>query len=239
LRATLRDLRFDTPSCGNSVDAVGATLRSAMPTCARPICFVVHNLEVLQEGHQRVIAKLAATPGIYLVATVDSIWAPNAWDSNMLKDFNFCRQEAHTYENYAVEAAARYQSGLPQWTGLGAGTRQAPKASLTLVLRSLTNNHRELVQAIAEHQLEGGKKTGISKGALLKTTTERMIAHTAPKLKALLNELRDHEVVLARGTNDGELYYLPYDQKTLQRLVDEEPLSNSEDEHGEGGPEQA
>merc|ERR1719182_1317441 len=105
-------------------------------------------------------------------------------------DFNFCYEEVHTYEGYAVESAARFPGGLPAWSGLGRDRRRAPKASLSLVLRSLTNNHRELVQAMAERQLESDSQTGISMSALLKITNDRMIAATVPKLKSLLNELR-------------------------------------------------
>merc|ERR1712048_1529395 len=132
--------------------------------------------------------------------------APLAWDSTALRDFNFCRQEANSFENFEAESAARYPGGLPPWSGLGANRQQARKASLGLVLGTLTNNHRELVQAIAEYQLEGGQgRKGVNMGTLLKLSTDRLIANTLPKLKALVNELRDHEILIQRGGGDGIL----------------------------------
>lgn len=213
--------------------AASAVAASA-PGAGRPLCLLVHNIEILPQSQQAMLASLSAAPGIYLVASFDNVWAPLAWDPRCLKDFNFCREEANTYLGYEVEAAARFPGALPPWTGLGPDRHRIPKKSLSLVLRSLTNNHRELVQAIAEHQLKNGGRSGISSSALLKVTTDRMIASTIPKLRSLLNELKDHEVVVERGTLDrGMLYQLPCSERMLERLADGE-MPESDDE-GDAG----
>lgn len=108
---------------------------------------------------------------------------------------------------------------------------EARKTSLALVLKSLTRSHRELVQVIAEHQLEAGGRTGISQSRLLSEATDRMIASTTTVLKSLLNELRDHEVVALRGAVDGgTLLYLTCDAKVLARLAKGQEPEESEEE---------
>jgi origin recognition complex subunit 2 len=220
---------------GVSAEALGAAVRAATETSSRPLCIVVHSLELLPQHHIVILSSLATCPGVHLVASVDSIWAPLAWSSCCSKNFNFCREEWNTFLSYEVESAARYPSGLPPWTGLGHDRRRAPKASLSLVLRSLTNNHRELVQAMAKRQLENGNRVGISLSALLKESTERMIAASVPKLRSLLNELKDHEVVIQRNSSAASaqmLFSLPYNDRMLQRLAQNTSL-DSEDEADE------
>jgi hypothetical protein len=149
-----------------------------------------------------------------------------------LKDFNFCREECNTFLGYEVESAARFSNGLPPWTGLGHDKRRTPKASLSLVLRSLTNNHRELVQAMAKMQLESGSRGGVSLSALLRESTDRMIAATVPKLRSLLNELRDHEVVIQRNSSAvgaQVLFSLPFDDRMLTKLAENANI-DSDDE---------
>lgn len=50
-----------------------------------------------------------------MVASVDNIWAPLGWNPRMLKDFNFCRMEVHTFETHEPENVARFPNGLPRW----------------------------------------------------------------------------------------------------------------------------
>jgi len=240
LRAFLEQVYPNAPRQGNSADGLAATVKTAVSSPGtKPLCVVVHSLENLPRHHVIALASLAASPGVHIVASIDSIWAPLAWDCRCLKDFNFVFKEVHTFSGYEVEATARHPRGLPPWCGLGQDTRRTPKASLSLVMRSLTNNHRELVEAMAEEQLEAENNAGISIPALLKVSTDRMIAFSVPKLKGLLNELIDHEVVVQRGCSSAvtsqALFCLPFDERTLIQLRDGAPLE-SDDEGGDGAP---
>merc|ERR1712217_61774 len=79
-------------------------------------------------------------------ASADSIWAPLAWNPRCLKDFNFCHEYINTRETYEAELAMRYAGGLPAWSDPNSDKFKQKKASLGLVLRSLTKSHLELVQ---------------------------------------------------------------------------------------------
>jgi len=234
LRDILEQLHPDVARAGPSVEALSSAIvaaRRAARDAMRPLCFVVHNLECLPPQHQTVLASMAAARGVHLVASVDNIWAPVAWSPKVLKDFNFCRDEVHTFDSYEVENVSRFPNGLPGWCDPCAAKYKARKTSLALVLKSLTRSHRELVQVIAEHQLEAGGRTGISQSRLLSEATDRMIASTTTVLKGLLNELRDHEVVALRGAADGgTLLYLTCDAKVLARLANGQEPEESEEE---------
>jgi len=239
LRGLLEQVYPDAPRQGFSAEGLAKAIRDAVASPgSRPLCFIVHSIENMSQPHLVILSTLAASPGVHLVASTDSIWAPLAWDARCLKDFNFCREEVNTFAGYEVEATARHPRGLPAWSGLGQDKRRTPKASLSLVMRSLTNNHRELVQAMAERQLEPDSHAGISMSALLKVSTDRMIAASVPKLRSLLNELRDHEVVVQRGCSSvltaQVLFYLPFDERTLEKLADGKALDS--DDEGDDGP---
>lgn len=238
LRGILDRLHPGFPRTSRTVPALCTALcaaRKAAKTPLRPLCLVVHNIEALPQVHQTALASLAAcAPRLHIVASVDSTWAPLGWTPRVALDFMFCRMQVHTHESYTVEGAARFVGGLPAWADPNADRRRAPKARVSIVLRSVTNNHRELVQAMAERQLELGGRIGVSKSALLTIATDRMIATHAAKLKSLLTELKDHEVVCERVGADGSmLYHLPYDNQMLQRLADGTALDDSDDE-GDG-----
>jgi len=237
LRDVFEQLHPEADRLGNSVEALVASMkgaRRAASTPVRPLCLVVHTLEALPPAQQESLARLVAVPGVHLVTSTDSVWAPLCWSSRCLRDFNFCREEVHTEASYDVEAAGKHPGGLPAWCNPNATKQQTQKASTGLVLRSLTNSHRELVQAMAQHQLEVGGRAGLSQSRLLTMATDRMFATNITKLRSLLNELRDHKVVAQRSAADGSaLFHLPVDDRTLQRLGMGQLPEESEGEESE------
>jgi len=230
LRSLLEHLCPTACPGGSSVDALVDRLRAVMPQ-VRPLCFVVHSLDMISPAHQTALAQLAATPDIHLVASTDSIWAPQVWGPRCVKNFNFCWEQVHTRQAYEAEAAGRYAGGLPRWALPSSGRRQGNNASMGLVLHSLTPSHRELVQVMASNQHEGGGRMGITVHKLLSLANDRMIANTMTKLRNLLNELKDHNVIMQKPGADGcTLFYLPVDARTLQCLAEGRPLEEGDGE---------
>jgi len=224
------------------VEGIAATIASArqLPaTVQPPLVLVVHNLECLSVQHLGALAGLVAAPGVRLVASVDHCFARAVWTCDLIKDFNFVREVVNTMQGYEVELKGRYPEGPPHWCDPCADRHQESKVSIGLVLRSLTNNHRELCQAMAKNQLTFGGKEGISTSDLLALAEDRMIASSITKLRSLLNELSDHEVVLQRaGTDGGTLYWIPRKERVLQKLAngetpDDADVNDDDDEDDE------
>ena len=202
-----------------SLDALVAAVREARKDV--PLVLVVHNLEALPPQHQSALSVLVASCSVWLVASVDHLWTQLSWSSDMLKDFNFCREEVHTMESYEMELKGRYPENLPNWTDPFT-VEVSSKVSMGLVLKSLTNNHRELVEVMAKNQLEG-RKEGISMPDLLVVAEDRMIANNLTKLRRLLNELTDHDIVVQRQGHDGTtVYFLVAKEPLLRRLAEGE-----------------
>lgn len=201
-----------------SLEALVQAVLEAQAQDSVPLVLVVHNLEALPVAHQAALSTLVAGHGIWLVTSVDHLWAPLAWSSDMLKDFNFCREEVHTMEGYEIELQGKYPEGPPNWVDPFA-VEVSSKVSMGLVLKSLTSNHRELVEVMAKNQLEG-RKEGISMPDLLVVAEDRMIANNLTKLRRLLNELTDHDIVVQRQGQDGTtVYALVAKEQLLRRLA--------------------
>jgi len=241
LREVLEQVFPTVPRTSGSAEALAGILRAALQEARLtqpPLAFLVHNLECLAPAHQAVLATIASTPGAHLIASVDNIYAPLAWSPECLKNFRFSKEEYHTFLGYDLEHITRFPGGLPPHTDPFTVRQKAPKASLGLVLRALTRRHRELVQAIAEHQLTAGGKSGISAGKLFHRASDLMIASTTTALRTLLNELRDHEVVQQRAAADGGVQlYLTCDQGVLARLADGRDPDEADGSDAEGEAE--
>lgn len=232
LRKVLEVIYPDGPRApGSSGDALVQSLHLARAAekqeIARPICFVVHNMDNLPQGHQALLSRCVAG-GVRLACSVESFWAPLLWDDDMIKDFNFCRFQIHTGVSCEAEIKARYPTP-PEWSGLSGVKSKAVKESLAIVLRSLTPNHRELVQVLAEHQQDQGGRKGISQSELLRIAQDRMIASTATKLRPLINELKDHDIISEKNAVDGgRLYHLHHSAETIRRLAAGQTLNEEQ-----------
>lgn len=237
LREILEQVHPGSQRLGSSadglVDSIVAARKAVTDLAAlRPLVLLVHNVEILPVAHQAALASLASRGRrVSIIASTDNIWAPLAWTPRMLDDFCFVPAYVNTHEGYADESQVRFIGGLPGWADPSADKRKTNKASLALVLRSLQNSHRELVQIIAEHQVQKEGRSGISKSALLDRATERVITNHAAQLKAWLNELKDHEVVVERnGPDNSILYMIACDDRTLVRLAEGKGVDGSDDE---------
>ncbi|CAK9068714.1 Octopine dehydrogenase (OcDH) [Durusdinium trenchii] len=216
-----------------SLEALVAAVLAARDTV---LVLVVHNLEALPPQQQAALGWLATDPKVWLVASVDHLWAAVAWSSDMLKDFNFSREEVHTMEGYEIELKGKYPEHPPSWSDPFT-VEVSSKVSMGLVLKSLTSNHRELVEVMAKNQLEG-RKEGISMPDLLVVAEDRMIANNLTKLRRLLNELTDHDIVVQRQGHDGStVYALVAKDPLLRRLAQGEMPCDGEADKDEDDDE--
>lgn len=196
-----------------------------------PLVLIIHNLEVLPAPHLSALASLvAAKKEIWLVASVDNIFADAAFnmDPHAAMDFSFSYEEVHTRDSYStVELKGRYPDGLPSCTHPLA-TKKQTKASLGLVLRCLTQNQKELVQEIAKEQLSRGQQ-GVPWDELVVLASDLMIANNHTKLRRLLSELTDHQILIERNGR----FELAVKEAVLRKLAEGESVEDV-DVEGEG-----
>jgi chromosome segregation and condensation protein ScpB len=83
----------------------------------------------------------------------------------------------------------------------------------------MTEVQRNVLKQIAKYQLDNPQQKGIRPKALLAICENAMLAHSNTGLKELLNEAKDHKVVLERTDEDGQVYfYMSYSNMILEKI---------------------
>ena len=123
--------------------------------CNNPasIGLIVHSLDhanLRKGGTQSLLARLAAHPSIFLLATCDTPNVPLLWDTNLTRQFNWLYHDATTFEPYTSELHVVHDvnSLLGRNTGHVGG-----KDGVTYVLKSLPENARNLFRILVVDQL--------------------------------------------------------------------------------------
>ncbi|CAE7352061.1 orc2 [Symbiodinium natans] len=222
LRELLENLEWKG---GGSLTRLCAAVLAARRAAAdkAPLALIIHNLEALPPAHLSALSALVAAKEIWLVASVDHIFADAAleMDPCTAKGFTFSYEEVHTRESYHVELKGRYPDGLPSCSHPLATKKQA-KASLGLVLRCLTQNQRELVEELAKEQLGRGGAEGIPWDEVAAMAADLLIASNHTKLRRLLSELTDHQILLERNGR----FELAVKETALRKLAAGEPVDD-------------
>lgn len=83
----------------------------------------------------------------------------------------------------------------------------------------MTENQRKIIIQIAKYQLENPQQKGIRPKDLLSICENAMLAHNMAGLKELLNEAKDHKLVLERTDEDGQVFfYMNYSNIILEKI---------------------
>ena len=180
--------------------------------------------------YQDMFSKLAYYSNVHIVASVDHCKVGLLWNPPKLRRFCWCWLEANTYKDYNSEI--HDLEGF--WSNLIEGKIEANTKSLSLVMDSLTTNHKEVVKMLARMQLLESKNSvenqygQVRSTELLKKLTKAMIATNSGRMKQLMQELLDHRIVLYSKEKDtgNELYWLPFGKDVLERISTGSDLVN-------------
>ena len=166
------------------------------------------------QGFQDFFAKLACLENVCVCATVDHCRVGLLWSPSQLRKFQWYWIEANTYHAYEREVADL----VPFWEGVIENKAEVASKNFSIVINSLTKNHRLLCVTLAHMQLE--QKGQIRSTDLLKLCKKDLIATTQTRMRGLMQELIDHRLVLyAKEKETGnELFWIPFDDEKLQQI---------------------
>eukprot|EP00347_Sterkiella_histriomuscorum_P017627 403348615 len=181
------------------------------------ICLVIHSMDIGQlknKDWQLFISELVASENIMLITSVDHIKSNMLWSDKILDNYNFYSIQIDTFEDYDVELD--YQPPLFSYKN------DNEELGLQFVLKSMTKTQIQIIQIIAQYQLENDLR-GISMKILVSYCVESMIAYSTKTIKDMLSEAFDHKVLIYKPDANGEnLILLNYPQIILERLVSNE-----------------
>nr|SVE74364.1 EOG090X0AVI [Daphnia barbata] len=165
---------------------------------------------------QEVLCRLAAVPGLHVVASTDHINTPLLWDQRKLSQSKFVYFDCTTFAPYSEEISYENSLLVQQSTTLGL-------ASLVHVFASLTFNAKAIFIVIAQRQLENNNDTnyhGFPFHELYSECRDRMLVNSDLTLRAQLTEFKDHKLLRIRRTPDGtEVLHIPLENNQLEEFI--------------------
>uniref|UniRef100_F6R4H7 Origin recognition complex subunit 2 n=1 Tax=Ciona intestinalis TaxID=7719 RepID=F6R4H7_CIOIN len=190
---------------------------------------IIHNIDgapLRTSNSQGALCKLADIKRIHIIASIDHINAPLAWDQSKLTRFRWLWHDVTTYASYTAETS--YEGSLLlSSAGAGLGARGAALAlsGLLHVAKSLTSNARGVFKILIEHQLEEKDEEetqeAFSFTDLYRICRERFLVNSELTLKAHLTEFVDHKLVnIHKGSDGGEYLSVPLDPTTLKEYLE-------------------
>ncbi|KAI9374265.1 origin recognition complex subunit 2-domain-containing protein [Aspergillus egyptiacus] len=208
-----------------------------------PITVFINSIDApsfRRAANQALLARLAATPKIHLLATADT---PNfllMWDISQRDQFNFVFHDCTTF----VPFDAEFDVVEEVHNLLGRkGRRVGGKEGVEFVLKSLPENARNLYRLLLTELLstvdegfnadddvegvDGGESVskdemGIEFRALYQKASEEFIASSEMMFRTLLKEFHDHQMITSRMDTSGmEILSVPLSREEMEGVLED------------------
>lgn len=172
------------------------------------------------------LAQLAASPHIHLLATCDTPNFPLLWDTNVRDQYNFLFHDTTTLESYSPVEIGSVIDDVNELLGRS-GRSVKGKEGVGLVLRSLPENARSLYRVLIAELLaamdeEGGGEGGVEYKVLYQKMVEEFICSNEMGFRQLLKEFYDHQMVVSRRDGSGaELLGVPWRREEMEAILED------------------
>ncbi|CAF9915362.1 MAG: Origin recognition complex subunit 2 [Alectoria fallacina] len=172
------------------------------------------------------LAQLAASPYIHLLATCDTPNFPLLWDTKLRDQYNFLFHDTTTFESYSPVEIGSVIEDVNELLGRS-GRSIKGKEGVGFVLRSLPENARSLYRVLLGELLaamdeEGGGEGGIEYKVLYQKVVEEFICSNEMGFRQLLKEFYDHQMVVSRRDGSGaELLGVPWRREEMEAILED------------------
>ena len=172
------------------------------------------------------LAQLAASPHIHLLATCDTPNFPLLWDTNVRDQYNFLFHDTTTFKPYAPVEIGSVIDDVNELFGRS-GRSVKGKEGVGFVLRSLPENARSLYRVLIAELLaamdeEGGREGGVEYKVLYQKVVEEFICSNEMGFRQLLKEFYDHQMVVSRRDGSGsELLGVPWRREEMEAILED------------------
>ena len=195
------------------------------------------------------LAQLAASPHIKLLATCDQPNFPLLWDTSLLEQYKWIYHDTTTFATYGGVEVPAVIDDVNELLGRSGRTVKG-KEGVGFVLRSLPENARNLYRVLIAELLaadaEGdeaaaqasdfeddgdlgraaqGRKSGeagIDYRVLYQKVVEEFICSNEMAFRQLLKEFHDHQMVVSRkDAMGGELLGVPFMREEMEGILED------------------
>ncbi|CAK9437663.1 uncharacterized protein LODBEIA_P20410 [Lodderomyces beijingensis] len=198
------------------------------------LVLIVHNIdgEALRlDKTQGLMARLFGIRQIWAMTSTDHVNAPLMWDSSKAKNINFVWHDLTTFAGYSTELTFK------DMLNLGKSKKYVGSLGAKFVLRSLTENHRNLYRLLLQNQLskmkaasdtrglglKGAVKHAIELKTLYSQSLDEFVISNEVTFRTFLKEYLDHKMCqLVKDSAGLELVFVPFTFGEIEELYKEE-----------------
>ena len=173
------------------------------------------------------LAQLAASPHIHLLATCDSPNFPLLWDTNLYNQYNFLFHDSTTFVPYTPVETGSVIDTVNELLGRS-GRSVKGKEGVSFVLRSLPENARNLYRVLVAELLAGLEESegiggvGIEYKVLYSKVVEEFICSNEMGFRQLLKEFYDHQMISVKRDGSGaEILGVPWRKEEMEALLED------------------
>lgn len=194
------------------------------------------------------LAQLAASPSIRLLATCDQPNFPLLWDTSLLEQYNWVYHDTTTFRPYGGVEIPAVVDDVNELLGRSGRTVKG-KEGVGFVLRSLPENARNLYRVLVVEILAqmsevedaglggggsdeegdagggGGRKgseAGVDYRVLYQRVVEEFICSNEMAFRQLLKEFHDHDMVVSRRDGVGtEVLGVPFRREEMEGILED------------------
>lgn len=207
-----------------------------------PIHLFINSLDAppLRRGPTpTLLAQLAASPHIRVLATCDQPNFPLLWDTMLLEQYNWVYHDTTTFVPYAGIEIPAVIDDVNELLGRSGRTVKG-KEGVSFVLRSLPENARSLYRVLVAEILaqmseedvgseddgagEGrkGEEVGVDYRVLYQKVVEEFICSNEMAFRQLLKEFHDHDMVVSRRDGVGtEVLGVPFRREEMEGILED------------------
>uniref|UniRef100_A0A7S3A6D2 Origin recognition complex subunit 2 n=1 Tax=Rhodosorus marinus TaxID=101924 RepID=A0A7S3A6D2_9RHOD len=160
-RLLIKELLALTPSSSRPSlpvlsSPIGSLVRALDRELDKKVVVVIHSIDgagLRTSENQGALAKIASEcSNVVLIASVDHVNAPLLWDDHLWHLFDWCLQNASTFDSYAAERRFSLNHGSHAFIkGSKTGTSDERKVrGAMMLLRSLSTNAHGIFRILAE-----------------------------------------------------------------------------------------
>ncbi|KAI1747365.1 origin recognition complex subunit 2-domain-containing protein [Xylaria castorea] len=178
-------------------------------------------------GFQPILAQLAAHPQIQFICSADTPDFTLLWDSSLRSSFGFVFHDCTTFVPFTAEL--EIVDDVHELLGRKA-RRVGGKEGVTYVLRSLTDNARNLYRLLVGEVLiamddeadSTGENPGVEYRMIYNKAVEEFICSSEMAFRTLLKEFHDHQMITSRKDVLGtELLSVPFQKEELEGILED------------------
>ena len=193
-----------------------------------PIFLAIHSLDGIRRPiEQEALSALLVnskvsngTASIRLVASVDHLDSPTLWDLPVSTNFSWIWKEVHTYRPYQRELVLLSDSELRKKSPKAASRgEEEQNARVMEVLKNVAPRHAEVVQILAQLQLNRLKTKWVDYADFRDECKRRYVVNKESQLQPFLAELEDHRLIVSDTVDGRECVCIPYNNEKLHEIL--------------------